>query len=221
MKIWLVHLEIKTVSRLPPPPPHQQENPKLKGNLKMEQYIPKKLANKIPKKSLYVNLQNIAAPRTQSHTWHLLLRKIKRFIEITVKLHTWSIESTSRICDKNLLPKPCNQNIRNSATANITKPQKLQKIRIWSTGNYKVYRQINMFHLPLTGSLHEASNVDKLYGCWDSSLRFAEFWKYIKTWIRNSNNPYIRFYCTKGKICSLSFTIFDLDTMLSEHNHSK
>lgn len=65
-------------------------------------------------------------------------------------------------------------------------------------------------HLPLIGTLHKPSNIYKLYGCWDHSLRFAKIRKYLETRIWNSNSPYIWLYCAKGKISSLSFSILNL-----------
>lgn len=93
------------------------------------------------------------------------------------------------------------------------------KFQLLETIRYII--KIKMLHLPLTSTLYETSNVNKLNGRWDSSLRFAELWKHIETWIWNSNNTYIRLYCTKRKICSLSLSIFNLQTMLSKHNHCK
>ncbi len=132
------------------------------------------------------------------------------------------MESTSRMCDKNLLPNPWNEKFKKEYEQMHNKLFAVKKIRqnmvipkkinivLDDTKSKKKLTKDKVCHLPLTGTLHKPSNIHKLYGCWDRSLRFAEIGKYLETLIWNCYNPYIWLYCAKRKISSLSLSILNL-----------
>lgn len=76
--------------------------------------------------------------------------------------------------------------------------------RLWPSAHFK------KSDLPVTGTLHQTSNVHKFYAGRNSSLRLTEIRKNMETLIWHCNDSDIWLYGAEGKVCSLSLSIFNL-----------